>query len=62
MLASYASRLNLFNADDNVWSTDINKESLEASNAYSTYSDFFWPSIMAWKAYGLSVNTDSEAN
>lgn len=60
MLASYASRLNLFDLDKG-WSTDINKESLEASNAYSTYSDFFWPAIMAWKAYGLApYYTDSQ--
>ena len=60
MLASYASRLNLFDIDKG-WFTDIDKQSLEASNAYSTYSDFFWPSILAWKAYGLApYYTDSQ--
>lgn len=59
MLGAYASRLNLFDYDQG-WSTDISKESLEASNAFSVYSDFFWPSILAWNAYGLApFYTDS---
>ena len=59
MLGAYASRLNLFDYDQG-WSTDISKESLEASNAFSVYSDFFWPSILAWNADGLApFYTDS---
>lgn len=53
MLGAYASRLNLYNADTG-WTHDINSEKLDATSAYSSYSEFFWPDILAWRAYGLA--------
>jgi len=60
MLGAYASRLNLFNADKG-WSHDISQDALDFPSAYSTYSEFFWPDILAWRAYALApYYTDSE--
>ncbi|MBR6424083.1 MAG: hypothetical protein IKS47_05345 [Bacteroidales bacterium] len=53
MLGSYASRLNLYDPNKGWW-TDINKASLEASNAYSNLGEYFWPGIMAWNDYALA--------